>query len=121
MLYRMKTCSSTYPLTFPLTVAVEAECSRPADRLFTPYAGRATASTAAPAPASPANCSDGSALPRAPSFVARGELPAVTDYGAPVWVAGGALGNLPRRIGGRLLRQAVAASALPIIPSAISC
>src|SRR5580765_8435686 len=89
--HRMKTCSSTYPLT----VAVEAECSRPADRLFTPYAGRATASTAAPAPASPANCSDGSALRRAPSFLARGELPAVTDYGAPVWVAGGALETYP--------------------------
>jgi len=27
--------------------------------------------------------------------VARGELPAVTDYGAPVWVAGGALETYP--------------------------
>jgi hypothetical protein len=47
------------------------------------------------APASPANCSDGSALPRAHSFVARGELPALTDYGAPGLGAGGAVEIYP--------------------------
>jgi hypothetical protein len=54
-----------------------------------------TAPTAAPAPASPANRSDGSALRRAPSFVARGQLPALTDCGAPAWVADGAVEPYP--------------------------
>jgi len=46
--------------------------------------------------------------------------PNLTDCGAPAWVAGGAVETYPAGLS-RLLSQAVAASALLIIPWAIRC
>jgi hypothetical protein len=74
--------------TYPLTVAMEAECSRPADRLPT-HADREQRRLPPRAPACPANRADGSALRRAP--VLRPEVSTTHSQTAaprPGWPAG---------------------------------